>query len=274
MYVPPRSEVWFGDIFALEYLHDVFLRADAVALGTREIPSGLVAYSSHYAGRHDQRYLLAHGSPHHAILLSDNCVIETAFGREGAGPVRSGRLLFGAITPAGDADIERLEERPTFGRFPLPAGENFAGGIVELRRCFMVDTRDVDPDPGQRVVSLTEDFAEELEIRWNAYVARRGPFVAVRTAEKLAAQMAGNAGADPSADVVAKATLVANVVAHAWRFEGRDLDAVSIAMEEGSPIEPVVATLKAGLRELAAAASAAADGLAEYQTSSGSSEHA
>lgn len=254
--VPPCAEVSFGDIFSATFLHDVYLRSDAQLLGTRDVPAkhgGGLAYSPSF-GR-NREYVLAHGARCQAILITDNCVIDTALGRDGAARGPRGRLLFAPILPMP------AEDRSTnaFGRFPIPEAPDVEGGIAELRRCFMVDARDVADNAGARLASMASELAEELEIRWNAYAARRGPLAALRNAEKLASLLARAAGrtALGESDLEAARSL-AEAVTASWKLEGRYLEAAAGAFDSGAAGGTEIAAVAVALRELAARAEQAA----------------
>jgi hypothetical protein len=250
VYVAPGDDVSFGDIFAVEFLHDVHLRADAVLMGTKDIPAkygGGLTYGPGYA--RNRAFVLAHGAPFRSILITDNCVIDTNLS-QGRGSLRpSGRLLFAPVIPADDDAMTTK----AFGRFPLPAGEpDFPQAVVELRRCFMVDSRDVADHVGNRIAGLSMEVAEDLEVRWNAFAARRGPLAAARQSEKLCGLLARARDDEaPNEAELAIGRAVANAFASAWRIEGSALEAVGSAFDEGAPGQAELHELHAQLRALA-----------------------
>ena len=259
-YLEPRSEVSFGDIFDVDFLHDVHLRADAVLMGPYQVPQkfgGGWAYGPMYGGK-DKSLVLGHGKRYRAILITDNCVIDTALAqREQAGGRPKGRLLFAPILESpGDAS-----PITHFGRFPLPAWESkLPPGVAELRRCFMVDSRDVADHVSNRLASLEDDRAEQLEIRWNAFAARRGPLAATRNSNKLAGLLARRRGEEqPTEDELALGISVAESLTSAWRLEGSELEAVGDAFDAAQNGAEEIWALEAGLRKLADEAQRAAD---------------
>jgi len=148
-----------------------------------------------------------------------------------------------------------------FGRFALPAGELFEGGIADLSRCFMVDVRDVDA--GDRVASLGEDLVEGLEIAWNAASVRRGPLVARRNALKLAELLAGEGNLTTQKEM--DASLVAEALGVAWRVEGRDLQRAAEAADRGELTDSVLEDLISDLLMMGELAQRAAERLSDYR---------
>ncbi len=267
-YLPPGRTISFGDIFDLSFLYDVHVRADAVALGSRDLPAkagGGRAYANAYPGR---QWVLARGELGLGILISDNCLVDTALGQDRGNAPPKGRLLFAPVTeiPVRDLPLK------TFGRFALPRWDGvWEAASAELRRCFMVDARDVAGNRDKRRVSLGAETAEQLEIRWSAYAARRGPLSSGRNCEKLAEVLARELGdqelTQGDRDV---AFSVAAALATAWRVEGSDLEAVSDAYSAGAGGLREAGTLLEGLRGLATLASQAADLLDRRLASQGS----
>ncbi len=226
-------------------------------------------YSPKFPPGQDQSYVLAHGTPQEsrrAILLSDSCAVETAMAQQREGRRRRGRLLFAPIMDAPPEQIARLQERPVYGRFPLPPandadGMDFQGGIAELGRSFTVDVRDVGTD--DRIVSLDQPFSEQLEVAWNATAVRRGPLVVRRNALKLAELLARDGTVDEQEEIDAQ--LVADVLGIAWRIEGQALERVSEALEQNGPVDPVLTGLIDELRAVSSLAGQSAQRLEEYQ---------
>ncbi len=216
-----------------------------------------MAYSEDFAG--NRAYVLGRGTRHYAILITDNCLVDTALGqgREAGSP--KGRLLFAPITPAAEKDLGTV----SFGRFDLPAGDTVSAGIAELRKCFMVDARDVAAVKDARLAALTPEFAEELEVRWNAFAARRGPLAATRNADKMVGVLTRRRDLEgPTEDDVAVGRAVAEVLAQAWRLEGRDLEAVAGAFSDNADGRSALEALERSLRRLSDQAAKAADALA------------
>ncbi len=262
----PRDLLSFGDICEAEFLYDVHARADARAL-TREEASAPFARKkwqideavSYFVplGPTDESYVLAHGRPRTALLLSDDCLIETALGRDGRDP--SGRLLFAPVAPASQDTLDSLDELPTYGRFGLRSDEVHAEhAIVELRRCFMVDARDVAAlADGFSVRSLTDETRDGLALRWAAYAIRRGKFVVEDNLEKFG-ELLLDAGIEQAA-AERFAVAVAAAAAAAWRYEGSGIEEAGLAFDQGNPPFPVVERLEEQLQDLLKASTAALD---------------
>lgn len=265
LYIVPSADVSFGDIFRADFLFDAYLRADAVQLGSQDLPEkrgGGKAYSDRFAG--GRAYVLAHGTPHHAILITDNCIVDTSLGQDRGGGRPKGRLLFAPISSALEEDLETR----TFGRFPMPAEGQLSAGVAELRKCFMVDARDVVEYKNARVATLTPDFADELEVRWNAFAARRGPLVALRNADKMVELLARQRGdSRPTGADRRLGQHVAQVMADSWTLEGSDLEGVAEALNNDGDAAAAVLQLEEGLRRLSEQASTAAALLAQARTS-------
>jgi hypothetical protein len=246
LYAAPRADVSFGDIFSAEFLFDVHLRADAVQMGMQDIPpkrGGGSAYSDRFTGR--RAFVLGHGAPHRAVLITDNCVVDTALGQDRGGAGPRGRLLFAPITAASDADLKTQ----TFGRFVLPQEGQMSAGIAE-RRCFMVDARDVAAHKDAREASLADEFADELEVDWNAFAARRGPRVAVRNADKMVDVLVNRRGAEePTAIEMQAGHEVAEVIAQVWSLEGVQLEGFA-GLQDGAAGDAALDALQEALRRL------------------------
>ena len=163
------------------------------------------------------------------------------------------------IAQATPSELEQVKARVNYERFPLEPGIGFcfSGGIVDLRRAFMIDKRALRPD--QRVTTLQSDIKELLEVRWSAFTTRRGPEVFNRNAIKLARLLAGDA--EPTAEAKATAASVADVLGLAWRLEANDLENAATAWDDKTSADPEVAQLIETLHELEAATIAARAGL-------------
>jgi hypothetical protein len=260
VYEPAGGDYEFGDVFSAEWMFDIHLRGDAVPLKPFECRTGrnrppTIGYQA-AAPSPKRDLVLSHGKQRRAILLSENCVIESVLVRRAAG-----RLVFASVEPwtANDAEAEFL----SFRRHPLPPGELFEGGVVNLENLFAVGHDALDADGEPRVARLDGDAALDLEIRWNAYAARRGPLAHLERAGKLAMLLTADGdstllrkmqdrtdGAQPepeSLDLTA-ANLLAETLTVAWFLEGGLLNDVSEAVERG---ESPDATRDAILTELA-----------------------
>lgn len=281
MYAEPDREIAFGDVFLRDVLfHDAFLADDAAQLGSYlivpqnaprfaagiekrlnrpvSIPEeGIWIYSPGIPRTGRENFLLAHGLSTHAVVISDDCDIEEAFGREGAEP--RGRLLFAAVAESKKEQIEEVQRREPFNRFALPGNDQWQGGIVDLKRLFMVDVRAIPTAPEARAVRLGEELSTALAVTWAAYATRRGPLAAAKNADKLV-RLLGERGVG-NEEAVKIATAVAEAVAAAWTFEVDGLDAAAVVLDEGGDLSGAEVRLVDTLNAVAAAASAAAAAL-------------
>jgi hypothetical protein len=272
-YTRPVGEIQFGDIFEADYLFDIFIRGDSAEIPGYQVPAHLAEamgrkmvgrplpaqpfdiHSPAFPPRTGQDFVRAHGAKRRAVILSDNCAIATAFGyddREHA--KKAGRLLFAPIADATDKEIQALLKQAGYGRFPLEAAGFFPGGVVELRRAFMVDLRAIKPE--QRVARPDKGLAELLEVRWSAYSARRGPDVFNTNAHKLKSLL--SRPSEPGVDEEEAAARVAEVLSLAWRLEGGALEEAAAAWDKDRDGNPAVEELLDVLRLLEQAAAAAA----------------
>jgi len=282
VYRVPGDPISFGDIFEGEHLIDVYAKLETRPLGGGDTPritterilkkfnrpltgssEAVPVYSPALPPLKESFHALAFGGdrikqdgPLRAILLSDGCAIDTALGIE-RGRRPQGRLLFAPIGSANDAEIAKLEERPLFGRFPLPKDPKlFDGGIAELRDCFMVDARDVHTQ--HRILTLSPEAADDLEAAWDACALRRGPHVVEHNIAKLAQALAGEEGnAGDQADVV---EMIARTLISAWRLEGGLLRA---AADAPKPDTEALQQIVDELKELEESAHAAHERLAQ-----------
>jgi hypothetical protein len=274
MYRTPEASdpILFGDVFSSKWLHDAFVREDAVTL----VPINLAKNQGRgYAPITDTRktdkdYVLAHGSTCRALLLSDDCAIETCLVRKGG---RS-RLIFAAVEPwptEPDA-VNKALDYVGFQRHPLQPADGFDGGIVQLVRLFAVSGTALVNDAG-RLVCLEPDARAKLEQRWAAFATRRGPMAAADNATKLAhildadgdatrLELLKGGDALPNEDAQAAARALATALTQGWRTEGEIMQQIADVHEAGADASDEVATLEAELRLLAQYASAAADQLA------------
>lgn len=286
MYEEPAQLLSFGDIFEREYFIDVFLRSDASVMGDLPLPAAyrsrlaralnadvedsdeeIIIYAREFRPRRGRNYVLGRGSVvdqgslQRAVLLTDDCAIDMALGRQRRGRRIRGRLLFAPISTSNREQITAMRERPVFGRCALPPGDRFDGGLVELGRCFMVDVRDVND--GDRLCSLGAELREDLEAAWSAAAVRRGPLVAQRNCQKLAQALAGSGGiADQHA---IDASLVADALGAAWRAEGGPLARAAAAVDQDNLADAPINELISDLRLLAEFGQRAADSLQRYQ---------
>lgn len=256
-YLEPAEDVSFGDIFEADFLHDVFLRSDAVQLGTRDIVKkhgGGLMYAPSFD--RNREFVLGRGAPYRAQLIADNCLVDRILAQGSAGHRPQGRLLFAPLLEDEAGGVVK-----DFGRFPLPEWpDHLPASIVELRRCFMVDAPAILEHHDARVASLSVVAAAQLEVRWNAYAARRGPLANARNAEKaaeLAARLHGNTD-EPDREL---AELIASALVAGWRLEGESMEQVADAYAENQTGDGELEGLETALRELGERSLRAADRL-------------
>jgi hypothetical protein len=289
----PEEHVLFGDVFAADWLLDIFVRDDTRLIGGGELPANLVPklgkwmntelpaepiglYSPVFASKEVDRYALSHASflpdadVHHAILVSDSCLAATALVQGRAKRSVSGRLLFAPVRGVCETDYDKLQGEVDFGRLPLPGHATLPDyPVAELRQCFMADAIHLKAHTDARVLACTEGLAETLGAHWTAYAARRGPVAYERNTLKLAYLLAG--GQQPEEDDERVTDTIADVLDCAWALEGAGLEAVSAAEEavrlDEEPAREHVAQrlddLVARLRELSVLAARSAEALSE-----------
>lgn len=279
MYVEPRPEVLFGDIFEAPYLFDVHLQADAARLTTAEFPSKAPLHGTFYTepqeklaltgevvrayGRSGQEregreHSDTHDLPGRAVLLSDDCHIPTAYGDRPDRDEARGRLLFAILRPADEDTIREVAAGTSFARFALP-GEPPLGqaAIADLRRVFLVHAKAVDP--AHRVAGLDDAGRVALEQRWNAFTCRRGPEASRENAGKLGELLAG--GPELTREQREAVTTLWQVLDLSWDLEGRAMRSASDAFEQGGDVAAALGEVVEGLRGVSALANAAADQL-------------
>jgi len=276
-YLPElRGELSFGDICEAEFLYDVHVREDARSMGMEmsgesfaqkkwQLPGAVAMFIPALDPGQGETFALAHGTHNRALLLSDDCLVASALGRDGGGP-KNRRLLFAPMVEASEAQVEELEAE-NFGRFPLPPDEHVASPrIADLRRCFMADARDVHKAlvaGGFRACSISDETAGSLAIRWSAFTLRRGPFVTEDSLEKFAEHLLDTRRVAHGDNAVAVATLLADVVSAAWGYEGRGVESAGNAADEGRAPDEVIAVLTSELQRLHKATAQALAGLSE-----------
>jgi hypothetical protein len=264
---PGEDPISFGDIFEGEHLIDVHARLRTRRLGGGNMPrtaaerisrtvnrplsdpgDTVPMYTPALPQRPEDFHALAFGGatmkgnePLRAILLSDSCAIDTALGTE-RGRRAQGRLLFAPIVPTTKEAVEALDDEPLFGRFPLNTAQGrFGWATAELRDCFMVDARDVRKE--ERILTLTAEAAEDLEVSWDACALRRGPLAVSHNIAKLARALAGEGG-DPE-ERAGAVEMVEEMLLIAWQLEGGLLRAVADApAPDRAALEQIVDELK------------------------------
>jgi hypothetical protein len=267
----------FGDIFSPDWLFDAVVNRDAVRLGEINMRGGMRGYAPLKADgpKTDKDFILAHGDACRAVLLADDCEIESCLVRKGG----RGRLLFAALSrwPDDADEAENARRMTTFRRHPLEPGENFDGGIVELYRLFAVNGRALTSlATGDRVVALSDSARARLEQRWAAFATRRGPLAALDNATKLAhlldacddaarLECLARGEAVPTDEPAETAKSVARTFTQAWKAEGEIMQGIADAHEAKKAGHDEVAELEDALRTLAGLASEAADALRSYR---------
>jgi hypothetical protein len=259
LYAKPADHLSFGDIFAGDWFFDAYLRRDAVPLVQFQSKAGRGWKAA--APSQDRDALFAHGQQRHAILISDDCEIETILRRGG----RS-RVVFAAIErlPLSQSAAEEALETRAFRRFPLPPDGAYSGGIVEFQQLFAMAVDGVrmeGQDP--RLTRLDDEARLQFEMRWNAYSSRRGPLAHIDNAEKLARLLSaagdtvrfdrlatGEEKPDDAHVTIAKA--VAEALGAAWIIEGARLNEVAEAYERKDSADATRAALAEAFKELAA----------------------
>lgn len=261
----------FGDIFSAQWLFDAMVNEDAVELAPfdRKRNAGR-AYEPLAPGRKRRTdFVLARGGPCRAVLISDDCEIETWLSRKQG----AGRLLFAALEPwpPDQREVDRIAASTSFRRHPLLPADGFEGGVVEFFRLFAVSGKSLLDSHG-RIHGLTGPERALLEQRWAAYATRRGPLAAERNGTKLAYVLeAGDdatkwerlldGSATPAPPLVDAGQRLATALAQAWRVEGEITGKFADAYEEKRNGDDAVPVLQEELRVLSRLAAEAADSL-------------
>jgi len=260
VYEEPSGNISFGDIFAAEWFYDAYLRRDAVPLVEFSAKGGRGWRATRPSDRRDT--LFAHGQQRQAILVSDDCEVETILRRGG----RS-RLVFAAIDrlPVGRTQADEALETKAFRRFGLPPEGGFSGGIVEFQQLFGMAADGVEAQDGTdpRVARLGGEMLLQFEMRWNAYAVRRGPLTHVDNAEKLARLLSADGDAAklarikeaadvPKTEELAVAKAVAEALAAAWEIEGALMNRIADLYEHGGDVTEVREALANALIDLGA----------------------
>jgi hypothetical protein len=266
----------FGDVFSSEWLFDAVINKDAIPLREIELSRGQgrgYAPVRPEGPQTDKDFLLAHGRTCRAVLLSDDCEIETCLVRKEG---RS-RLIFAAVTswPTDQTAAAKAARMTTFRRHPLEPADGFEGGIAELYRLFAVSGQAL-LNTEERVVALDDEARARLEQRWAAFATRRGPLAAADNATKLAHVLDAKGAADryellvggdalPSDSAQEAAKAVARTLNQGWRTEGEIMQKIADAHEARAAGMDEVAALELELRTLGELAVTAADVLRTHR---------
>ena len=268
-HAPSKGEpVLFGDVFSSSWLFDAFINRDAVPLREITLKGGNRGYAPVSApGQPDKDFLLAHGTSCRAIVLSDDCEIESCLVRRGG----RGRLVFAAVEPWPSASIAVGVRTSNFRRHPLEPADGFEGGIAEFFRLFAVTGQALLGASG-RIICLEEEARALLEQRWAAFATRRGPLAAADNATKLAHVLDAAGDADRfkllvDGDALPKtaaqdiAKTVARAFNQAWRAEGEIMQRIADVHEQRLAGLDEIALLETEMRALGDYATAAANSL-------------
>lgn len=296
MYLEPTGDrLSFGDVIEAAWLYDIYLRPDSVSLEVEirdgrivnltprkvaprsepQPPRDAVAVNADF----HQDWALAFGAQRGAIVLTDDCELETLYGRviEGEAPRKPrGRIMFAAVKKATGAEIAAVNDGNT-SMFALPAQDDdpkFSGGIVDLGRTFTVNTKSlIDAPRYQTLVSLDVDARVSLSQRWDAYAARHGPLIAAQMSFTFAQLLDADGrpervtelrkGASPRSDLLDVADGVAAALTSAWTLEGPIGDRMLAAWEAGHPSGTLSAEAVAALESIRSGADAALAGLGQ-----------
>jgi hypothetical protein len=231
------DDLQFGDVCAAPFLADIRVSSDTLRVfrvADKEQLLGFPAYRE--STRKPNRLVVTVGDVmDRAIMLSDDCAIETALGR---GQARAkGRIWFAPLRElVTEGEVKEVENVPSaYGRLLLrPDNDSQTHWVVELQRAFPADATSVRKalEGGGRgflLHGLAREVADDLRARWAAVSTRCGPFVARDNAnhiiDRLEARGVGTAEAENAADA-----LVA-VAAASWVFEGSSLEAAGALRE-------------------------------------------
>lgn len=234
--LPADGPILFGDIFVADWLNDAWLEEDAERLGKFTAQGRFDAYGAH-AVTEQSGWMLAHGRlPKAAILLNDDCYVESVLERN-----RRGRLQLAPVFALPDDPVERGVRLNTaaFTRFPLPPAAEFAGGVADLSCTFGIQIKNRNVGArftGQRTLRLDDYGRGLLEARWGAHAARRGPVVARTVADKLAELL------DDSQQANAKRA-IERLLARIWSGEGAIPDLIDTGVEAGRPVDEILADI-------------------------------
>jgi hypothetical protein len=268
VYESATGALAFGDVFSAKWFFDAYLRRDAVPLvAFQERAGGQAWRAAAPSGARD--LVFAHGQQRKAVLLGDDCEIETMLRRSG----RS-RVIFAAIEelPPDAMEAENLLQTRAFRRFPLPPGDGFTGGIVDFQQLFAMNVDGVQAgedgiDP--RLVSLDAETKLLLEMRWNAFAVRRGPLTHLDNAEKFARLLTADGDGDRldrlhrrvedpvELDAEIGRALIAALNA-AWEVEGAVLNRMAEAYERKEAPDATRREIAEALEKLASRAQRAA----------------
>ncbi len=268
--LPEGQRLGFGDVVSADWLYDLYLRHDAIALKWEDGPGGRrflknaaaapqrPAGKDHVLSHADTDEALGSGDPRRAIILTDDCEMQTFAERR----TSAGRVLFASIRTGTPAEIEQARTAPTYRRFALPTDEalGFPGGIVEFQRIFSVSLPSLMQTPAvhTRQVGLDPEAQVALAQTLCAHVTRHGPLVSLKESGKLAMLLSANGDAEavaafkdetrtPDPEHAAIAAALAQALFEAWALEHGPLNFVADAWERGDAPAESVAEVRARL---------------------------
>lgn len=271
----PAAELSRGDFCDGPFFFDAYVRADASLLHEKtvsndyvrknykreELTSYIPVDESFPDLKHQEgtNFLLAHGVPFEtAVCLSDDCEIASRLGRErGEGP--NGRLLFAPVTKLKEEERETLTAT-NWGRMLVEQE------VVEIRRCFAVDTGDyaqAEEAGGIARRSLDAEDGVRLASWWSAYASRRSPLVDAVNLAKLEQIAATHGYQDPAR----LKNVLQDLLAVAWTLQGESVEDAGAAYDDNradlAAVDwaQVFDSIRAQVLDLEAAVSAAADTL-------------
>ena len=281
--LPDDERLGFGDVLEAPWLFDLYLREDSRAVGPTTIEGKNVLVRMEepeergnrkdiVAASTDPEFAIGHGNSRRAIILTDDCEMESLQGRGHGSP--SGRILMAAIRDATD-EAAKTVPRLKFSQFSLPAHDEagFLAGLVVFENVFAVHISAlVNKQPERayrRMISLDHVGQRDLSRKWCAHGTRHGPIVVEAEARKFAKLLEANGDTAVAAllDSTDEATriepadehqkvVVAIVAASTamWQLEGPVLDRVAADWDDRKTSEDVQRRIVSALRSLRQAA--------------------
>lgn len=208
MYLDPRPDLMFGDIFEANWLFDAYLRADSGAMFKRAVkgePQPAWFRRGEPTGKEDEQLIvqatmdpddvvLTVGTRRAAIVLTDDCEIATLASRRGSSWAPRGRILMGSIRNRDGIERDDLE----LGIHTLSPDDDgrFPGGLVDFNRLIEVQTKGLLDAPDKKLLSLDDEARISLAERFGGHILRQGPLAAELGAKKLVRLLTAGDDAD------------------------------------------------------------------------------